>query len=120
MRKWTAMIMILCLLAVFAAGAQAVGVTIRTFTPFADVDFAAQGYMDMITAWEAETGNVVEDYSGAMDENWMATMMLMITHLSPSAEKTATKNPSPALSPSPARNMVSPSWRSIRLALWLM
>ena len=78
MRKWTAMMMTLCLLTVFAAGAQAAGVTIRTFTPFADVDFAAQGYMDMITAWEEETGNVVEDYSGAMDESWMSTMMLMI------------------------------------------
>ena len=77
MKKWTALMMTLCLL-LAAAGAQAAGVTIKTLTPFADVDFAAQGYMDMITAWEAETGNIVEDYSGAMDEGWMASLELMI------------------------------------------
>ena len=60
------------------AGAMAAGVTLRTFTPFADVDFAAQGYMDMITAWEEETGNVVEDYSGVMDESWMQTLRSML------------------------------------------
>ena len=77
MKKWTALMMT-CLLLAIAAGAQAAGVTIRTLTPFADVDFAAQSYMDMITAWEAETGNIVEDYSGVMDESWMASMKLMI------------------------------------------
>ena len=77
MKRWTALMMI-CLLLAMAAGAQAAGVTLRTLTPFADVDFAAQGYMDMITAWEAETGNFVEDYSGVMDESWMASMKLMI------------------------------------------
>jgi len=78
MRKWTALTIIGCMLALGAATAQAAGVTLRTFTPFADVDFAAQGYMDMITAWEEETGNIVEDYSGAMDEGWMAQMREMI------------------------------------------
>ena len=74
MRKWMAAWMILCLCLSAAGGAMAAGVTLRTFTPFADVDFAAQGYMDMITAWEAETGNIVEDYSGVMDEGWMASL----------------------------------------------
>ena len=78
MKKWTALMMTVCLLLAVAAGAQAAGVTLRTLTPFADVDFAAQGYMDMITRWEAETGNVVEDYSGVMDESWMASLELMI------------------------------------------
>ena len=78
MKKWTALMMMVCLLLTVAAGAQAAGVTIKTLTPFADVDFAAQGYMDMITGWEEETGNVVEDYSGAMDESWMASMKMMI------------------------------------------
>ena len=78
MRKWTVLMMMGCMLLLGAATAQAAGVTLRTFTPFADVDFAAQGYMDMITLWEEETGNIVEDYSGAMDEDWMAAMRQMI------------------------------------------
>ena len=71
MRKWMVLWVCLCMLTLCAAGAQAAGVTLRVFTPFADVDFAAQSYMDMITAWEGETGNVVEDYSGSLDEMWM-------------------------------------------------
>ena len=78
MRKWIAAIMSLCVLLCAAFGAQASGVTLRAFTPFADVDFAAQGYMDMITAWEQETGNVVEDYSGVMDEMWMDNLKRML------------------------------------------
>jgi len=78
MRKW--MVLMVSLLAMLCAvsGAMAAGVTLRTFTPFADVDFAAQGYMDMIMAWEAETGNVVEDYSGVTDEAWMETLRGML------------------------------------------
>ena len=78
MRKLIVMMLTLCLLAVPAGGALAAGVTLRVFTPFADVDFAAQGYNDLITAWEGETGNVVEDFSGAMDETWMAQMTDMV------------------------------------------
>ena len=78
MRKWIAVMVSLCVLLCAASVAQATGVTLRTFTPFADVDFAAQGYMDMITSWEQETGNVVEDYSGAMDEMWMDNLRSML------------------------------------------
>lgn len=78
MRKWIVVMISLCMLLCAAAGAQAAGVTLRAFTPFADVDFAAQGYMDMITAWEAETGNVVEDYSGAIDDLWMDSLKDML------------------------------------------
>ena len=74
MRKWMTGLAGLCMLALWAGASLAAGVTIRTFTPFADVDFAAQGYMDMITAWESETGNVVEDYSGLPDEALMAQL----------------------------------------------
>ena len=79
MRKLIVLTVSLCLLACAAAGALASGVTLRTFTPFADVDFAAQSYNDLITAWESESGNVVEDYSGAMDEMWMAQMAEMVS-----------------------------------------
>ena len=78
MRKLIVMMTAFCLLALCACGALAAGVTLRAFTPFADVDFAAQGYNDLITAWENETGNVLEDYSGAMDEMWMAEMTEMV------------------------------------------
>lgn len=78
MRKLIAFMLTLCLLALASGGALAAGVTLRAFTPFADVDFAAQGYNDLITAWESESGNVVEDYSGAMDEMWMAQMLSMV------------------------------------------
>ena len=68
MKKWTTVLLAVWMLALCACGALASGVTLRTFTPFADVDFAAQSYNDLITAWESESGNVVEDFSGAMDE----------------------------------------------------
>ena len=70
MRKFIVTMIALTALLCMACGAMAAGVTVRAFTPFADVDFAAQSYMDMITGWEEETGNAVEDYSGAMDEIW--------------------------------------------------
>ena len=68
----------ICLLAA-AASALAAGTTVTTFTPFADMDFAAQGYMDLITAWEDETGNMVEDYSGLEDDLFMEQMQEMVT-----------------------------------------
>lgn len=76
MKKWMAA-MLVCLLAL-PCGALAAGTTLRVYTPFADVDFAAQAYMDMITAWEAETGNIVEDYSGVTDEGFMAELSKML------------------------------------------
>lgn len=78
MRRLIAMLISLCVLLCAASPALAAGVTIRTFTPFADMDFAAQHYMDMITMWESETGNMVEDYSGAQDEDWLFQMQDMI------------------------------------------
>ena len=77
MKKWVCMLL-LCAIACTASLAGATGVTIRTFTPFADVDFAAQGFMDLVTGWEEKTGNFVEDYSGVMDESWLDQMKQMI------------------------------------------
>ena len=61
MRKLTVLLLSVCLLVCAAAGAGAAGVTLRVFTPFADMDFAAQRYVDMITEWESESGDIVED-----------------------------------------------------------
>jgi len=74
MRKGMTMMLVMALLICAVSGAMAAGVTLRTYTPFADMDFASQSYMDMITAWEEETGNAVEDYSGLMDEIWFAQL----------------------------------------------
>lgn len=78
MRKWTAFLCVWTMMVFAVTGAFAAGVTLRTFTPFADLDAAAQSYMDMITAWESENGNVVEDYSGLTDEAWMENMRAMV------------------------------------------
>jgi len=78
MRKSIAFVCVLTLLVCAGCCALAAGVTIRTFTPFADLDIAAQDYMDMITAWEEGTGNVVEDYSGLTDEGWLTQMKDMV------------------------------------------
>ena len=74
MRKLTVLLLSVCLLVCAAAGAGAAGVTLRVFTPFADMDFAAQRYADMITEWESESGDIVEDYSGPADESWLAQL----------------------------------------------
>lgn len=79
MRKGFCVLMALVFLLVFSCSAMAAGTTVTTFTPFADMDFAAQGYMDLITAWEEETGNVVEDYSGLQDDVFLEQMMNMIS-----------------------------------------
>lgn len=78
MRKLISCLTVLTMLACLTSGALAAGVTLRTFTPFADMDFAAQAYMDLITDWEAQSGNVVEDYSGIQDEGYMAQLERMI------------------------------------------
>ena len=61
MRKWILTMMAALLMTAVCGSALASGVTLRVFTPFADADFAAQAYMDAVTAWENETGNLVED-----------------------------------------------------------
>ena len=73
-KRISGLMALVCLL-VAAASALAAGTTVTTFTPFADMDFAAQGYMDLITAWEDETGNMVEDYSGLEDDLFMEQIL---------------------------------------------
>ena len=52
MRKRIVFVCVLLVMTLCAACALGAGVTLRVFTPFADMDAAAQSYMDMITAWE--------------------------------------------------------------------
>ena len=78
MRKWILTMMAALLMTALCGNALASGVTLRVFTPFADADMAAQAYMDAVTAWENETGNLVEDYSGTQDEMWLDQLMTML------------------------------------------
>lgn len=77
MRKTLLCALLAAALCLACCGALAAGATVRTLTPFADVDFAAQAYMDIVTAWEEATGNLVEDYSGLTDEGWLSRMLAM-------------------------------------------
>lgn len=78
MRKWIVCLVALLTLCLSCFAATALGATLNTFTPFADVDFAAQAYMDLITAWEAESGNMVSDYSGLVDESWLSQLRELV------------------------------------------
>ena len=78
MRKWMAFLCVFAMMALAAFHASAAGVTLRTFTPFADLDASAQAYMDFITEWEEKSGNMVEDYSGLTDEAWTQNMLSMV------------------------------------------
>lgn len=78
MRKWILTMVAALLMTALCGNALASGVTLRVFTPFADADIAAQAYMDAVTAWENETGNLVEDYSGTQDEMWLDQLMTML------------------------------------------
>ena len=68
MRRFT-MALLCAALALLPAAAGAA--TLRVYTPFADMDAGAQGWEEIVRAWEAETGNTCEDYSGQQDEQWM-------------------------------------------------
>ncbi len=78
MKRWMTALLCATLMVWSVSGALAAGTTLHIFTPFADMDFAAQAYMDLVTAWEEETGNVAEDYSGALDEAWMEQLRSLI------------------------------------------
>ncbi|MBQ8092220.1 MAG: hypothetical protein IJ242_01390 [Clostridia bacterium] len=73
MRKYVGVLCFLCLLAISSL-ALASGATIRTYTPFADQDPAAQQYNDLMESWSSETGNAIEDFSGTMDEAYMEAL----------------------------------------------
>ena len=48
--------------------AYADGITINVTTTYAGEDSNAQNFKDSVAAWEAETGNKVEDSSATSDE----------------------------------------------------
>ena len=69
----------LAVLVLLSASALAEGVTLRAYTPFADMDPAAQGWEELLQDWQQETGNTVEDYSGVQDENWTQALQAALS-----------------------------------------
>ena len=68
-----------CLAALLACGtalsACAEGVRLRTVSSFAGSDAAAEAYVEILKAYEAETGNTVTDSSAASDEAWKSGVL---------------------------------------------
>ncbi len=58
------------ILTLLLGAARAEGVTLRTVSIFAGADTAAEAYVDILNAYEAESGNTVLDASAVSDEAW--------------------------------------------------
>ena len=70
MKKLAAALLIFALCLGLMSASTAEGVTIRTVSTFAGTDAAAGAYVELLRAWETETGNKVEDASATSDEAW--------------------------------------------------
>ena len=66
---------ILALMICAAMCASAEGVALRTVSCFAGEDAAAIAYVELLRAYEEQTGNVVEDDSATSDESWKARVL---------------------------------------------
>ena len=70
MKKIAALLLVLVLVLGVTPFALAQGLTIKTVSIFAGDDAAALDYVELLRAWEQETGNRVEDASASSDEAW--------------------------------------------------
>jgi raffinose/stachyose/melibiose transport system substrate-binding protein len=70
MKKLLAALLALTLCLTLMSAALAEGVTLKTVSTFAGTDAAAGAYVELLQAWEKETGNKVEDASATSDEAW--------------------------------------------------
>ena len=75
MRKRILAIILLTALCLGAPGARADGVTLRTVSCFAGGDTSSEAYVDILNAYEAETGNTVIDSSSTSDEAWKTSVL---------------------------------------------
>ncbi|MBP3657134.1 MAG: extracellular solute-binding protein [Clostridia bacterium] len=71
MRKWA---MLLCLLLLAACAVPAAAQTISVYSPFSQYDDAHEAYMRMAAQWQDETGHRIDDYTGDMDDTWLALL----------------------------------------------
>lgn len=75
MKKLLSCLLCLALCLGLCTAALAEGVTLKTASTFAGTDPAAETYLEIIRAWEEETGNKVEDASATADEAWKAGVL---------------------------------------------
>ena len=70
MKKLLAVILAFTLCLSVKVTALAAGVTLKTVSTFAGTDAAAGAYVELLRAWEIETGDKVVDTSATSDEAW--------------------------------------------------
>ena len=71
MRRLLALLFLLAL----PAGVMAEGITLRTASCFAGTDASAEAYVELLKAFEEQTGCVIEDTSAASDESWKTSVL---------------------------------------------
>ncbi|MGN0773891.1 MAG: ABC transporter substrate-binding protein [Candidatus Ventricola sp.] len=74
MKRFISLIILLALLAL-PAGVAAEDVTLRTVSCFAGTDASAEAYVELLKAFEEQTGCVIEDTSAASDESWKTSVL---------------------------------------------
>ncbi len=74
MKKMLALCVALTLLLTLPTAGLA-GTTVYTASNLFGIADVAQAYMDALVAWETETGNTVEDFSGLPDEMWKPVVL---------------------------------------------
>ena len=67
--------LLIILLSLLLPAASAEGVTLRTVSCFAGEDAAAGAYVELLHAYEEQTGNRVEDDSATSDEGWKTRVL---------------------------------------------
>ena len=75
MRKRIRGWILLAALCLGLGGGRAEGITLRTVSCFAGADTSAEAYVDILNAYEAETGNTVIDSSSTSDESWKTSVL---------------------------------------------
>ena len=71
MKRW--LMLAVAVLLTVSAGAE--DISLRTMSCFAGDDAAAVSYVELLRAYEEQTGNVVEDDSATSDESWKARVL---------------------------------------------
>lgn len=71
MRRLLALLFLLAL----PAGVMAEGITLRTASCFAGTDASAEAYVELLKAFEEQTGCIIEDASAVSDEGWKTSVL---------------------------------------------
>lgn len=75
MKKVVATLLMLALCLSMGSVAFGEGMTFRTVSTFAGTDASAPQYQELLSEWEEETGNTVDDYSAESDEAWKTSVL---------------------------------------------